>query len=44
MKFYHFYFYVRDRGDLKLQAEILLNIYLKYSENYIRSTGIQEKF
>lgn len=44
MKFYRFYFYVRDRGDLKLQVEILLNIYLKYSENYIRSTEIQEKF
>lgn len=43
MKLYHLYFYVRDTGDLKLQVEINFRIYLKYSDNYIRSTEIQEK-
>lgn len=43
MRFHHLHFYVRDAGDFKFQVEIKFHIYLRYSDNYIRSTEIQEK-
>lgn len=43
MKSYHLHFYVSDTGDLKLQVEIKFHIYLKYSDNCIKSTEMQEK-